>query len=220
MPAHSARDYIDLSAIESWEATSPSTSPHWLSQQQDKVETSQRQLRLGRCAVRLSFLRLYALLRCHITLRSASGKVSLDALKEESQKLKISPENQLDYIAAQIMKETEHLLQLKLEKKEAEKVLQLEKKEAEKVLAVTVEKKEAEKVLELAMMEAEHRLQITKTGLLWMLRTQTQRHAYEMFLMECWGKMQELSKDEIQEIRKKIDKFPKTPAKSTVSAAH
>merc|ERR1711998_558745 len=108
-----------------------------------------------------------------------------------------------------------------LEKKEAEKLLQqkeaeklLQQKETEKLLQL--EKKETEKLLE----RAENKLQITKTGLLWKLKTQTQRHALEMFLSDCWERMQNLSEDEIKQIRLKIKKFPRCPANVPVSAAH
>ena len=119
-------------------------------------------------------------------------------------------------------KEAEKQLELELERKEAEKQLELERKEAEKRL----ELKEAEKRLESERKEAEKRLElerlkmeITKTGLLWKLRTQTQRHALELFLFNCWERFQECSDAEIEQIRSKIKKFPAKPAEVKVSVA-
>ena len=166
----------------------------------------------------------------------------------------IPSEKQLDYVAAQIVKETEQLLQLQkkeaekqlqlkdkeaekllqLQKKEAEQQLQLEKKEAEKQLQLKdaeklLQDKEAEKLLQLKDAEnllavererAENKMQTITTGLLWKLKTQTQRHALEMFLSDCWERMKKLSKDEIKQIRRKISKFPSCPANVTVSATH
>ena len=117
-------------------------------------------------------------------------------------------------------KEAEKQLELELERKEAEKRLEL--KEAEKRL----ELKEAEKRLESERKEAEKRLElerlkmeITKTGLLWKLRTQTQRHALELFLFNCWERFQKCSGPEIEQIRSKIKKFPAKPAEVKVSVA-
>ena len=103
-----------------------------------------------------------------------------------------------DYIGAQILRF-----------KEVEK--QLERKEAEKQL----ERKEAEKQLELEGIK----MNITKTGLLWKLKTQTQRHAFELLLFDCWERMQRFSEDEITQIRLKNKRFPLFPAKMIVSAA-
>ena len=121
-------------------------------------------------------------------------------------------------------KEAEKQLELELERKEAEKrlELELERKEAEKRL----ELKEAEKRLESERKEAEKRLElerlkmeITKTGLLWKLRTQTQRHALELFLFNCWERFQKCSGPEIEQIRSKIQKFPTQPKDVKVSVA-
>ncbi len=62
-------------------------------------------------------------------------------------------------------------------------------------------------------------MEITKTGLLWKLRTQTQRHALELFLFNCWERFQECSGAEIEQIRSKIQKFPTKPAEAKVSVA-
>ena len=105
-----------------------------------------------------------------------------------------------DYIGAQILRFKEE--ELKLERKEAEKQLELERKEAEKQL-------ELEGI----------KMNITKTGLLWKLKTQTQRHALELFLFDCWERMQRFSEDEITQIRLKNKRFPLVPAKTIVSAA-
>ena len=101
--------------------------------------------------------------------------------------------------------------ELKLERKEAEKQLELERKEAEKKL----ERKEAEKQLEIEGIK----MNITKTGLLWKLKTQTQRHALELFLFDCWERMQRFSEDEITQIRLENKRFPLVPANTMVSAA-
>ena len=105
-----------------------------------------------------------------------------------------------DYIGAQILRFKEE--ELKLERKEAEKQLELERKEAEKQL-------ELEGI----------KMNITKAGLLWKLKTQTQRHALELFLFDCWERMQRFSEDEITQIRLKNKRFPLVPAKTIVSAA-
>ena len=147
-----------------------------------------------------------------------AGDFSIDALKKEAESLMIPGEKWPDYIGAQILRFKEE--ELKLERKEAEK--HLERKEAEKQL----ERKEAEKQLELERKEAEKQLElegikmsITKTGLLWKLKTQTQRHALELFLFDCWERMQRFSEDEITQIRLKNKRFPLVPAKTIVSAA-
>ena len=147
-----------------------------------------------------------------------AGDFSIDALKKEAESLMIPGEKWPDYIGAQILRFREE--ELKLERKEAEK--QLERKEAEKQL----ERKEAEKQLELERKEAEKQLElegikmnITKTGLLWKLKTQTQRHGLELFLFDCWERMQRFSEDEITQIRLKNKRFPLLPAKMIVSAA-
>ena len=164
-----------------------------------------------------------------------AGGFSIDALKKEAESLMIPEEKQMYYVAAQIvqLKEAEK----RLERKEAEKRLGLERlelerqsaiqrKEAEKQLELELERKEAEKQLELERKEAEKRLElerlkmeITKTGLLWKLRTQTQRHALELFLFNCWERFQECSDAEIEQIRSKIKKFPAKPAEVKVSVA-
>ena len=107
-----------------------------------------------------------------------------------------------DYIGARILRFKEE--ELKLERKEAEKQLELE-----------LERKEAEKQLELEGIK----MNITKTGLLWKLKTQTQRHGLELFLFDCWERMQRFSEDEITQIRLKNKRFPLVPAKMIVSAA-
>ena len=138
-----------------------------------------------------------------------AGDFSIDALKKEAESLMIPGEKWPDYIGAQILRFKEE--ELKLERKEAEKQLELERKEAEKQL----ERKEAEKQLELEGIK----MNITKTGLLWKLKTQTQRHALELFLFDCWERMQRFSEDEITQIRLKNKRFPLVPAKTIVSAA-
>ena len=62
-------------------------------------------------------------------------------------------------------------------------------------------------------------MEITKTGLLWKLRTQTQRHALELFLFNCWERFQKCSGAEIEQIRSKIQKFPRNPKDVKVSVA-
>ena len=62
-------------------------------------------------------------------------------------------------------------------------------------------------------------MEITKTGLLWKLRTQTQRHALELFLFNCWERFQKCSGPEIEQIRSKIQKFPTKPAEAKVSVS-
>ena len=131
-----------------------------------------------------------------------AGGFSIDALKKEAESLMIPEEKQMYYVAAQIV-----------QLKEAEKRHELERKEAEKRLES--ERKEAEKQLELERLKME----ITKTGLLWKLRTQTQRHALELFLFNCWERFQECSDAEIEQIRSKIKKFPAKPAEVKVSVA-
>ena len=138
-----------------------------------------------------------------------AGDFSIDALKKEAENLMIPGEKWPGYIGAQILRFKEE--ELKLERKEAEKQLELERKEAEKQL----ERKEAEKQLELEGIK----MNITKTGLLWKLKTQTQRHALELFLFDCWGRMQRFSEDEITQIRLKNKRFPLVAANTTVSAA-
>jgi len=140
-----------------------------------------------------------------------AGDFSIDALKKEAESLMIPGEKWPDYIGAQILRFKEE--ELKLERKEAEKQLELERKEAEKQLEL--ERKEAEKQLELEGIK----MNITKTGLLWKLKTQTQRHALELFLFDCWERMQRFSEDEITQIRLKNKRFPLVPAKTIVSAA-
>ena len=115
-------------------------------------------------------------------------------------------------------KETEKQLELQkkqfeldLSKKEFE--LNLSKKEAEKQLALQLERKQLDLELE------RFRMNITKTGLLWKLKTQTQRHALELFLFDCWERMQQFSEDEIRQIRMKNKRFPLVPANANVRAA-
>ena len=162
-----------------------------------------------------------------------AGGFSIDALKKEAESLMIPEEKQMYYVAAQIVQLKEAEKRHELERKEAEK--RLERKEAEKQLELELERKEAEKRLELERKEAEKRLErkeaekrlelerfkmeITKTGLLWKLRTQTQRHALELFLFNCWERFQECSDAEIKQIRSKIQKFPTKPAEVKVSVA-
>ena len=124
-----------------------------------------------------------------------AGGFSIDALKKEAESLMIPEEKQMYYVAAQIvqLKEAEKRHELELERKEAEKRHELE--------------------LERLKME------ITKTGLLWKLRTQTQRHALELFLFNCWERFQKCSVAEIEQIRSKIQKFPTKPAEAKVSVA-
>ena len=105
-----------------------------------------------------------------------------------------------DYIGAQILRFKEEELKLKLAENQLEKQL---------------ERKEAEKQLELEGIK----MNITKTGLLWKLKTQTQRHALELFLFDCWERMQRFSEDEITQIRLKNNRFPLVPANTMVSAA-
>ena len=131
---------------------------------------------------------------------SAAGDFSIDALKKEAKSLMIPGEKQLDYVCAQILRIKEH--ELELERKEAQKQLELERKEAQKQLE-----------LERVMME----MNITRTGVLWKLKTQTQRHALELFLFDCWEKMQQFTEDEIRQIRLKNKRFPLVPANATVS---
>ena len=129
-----------------------------------------------------------------------AGDFAIDALKKEAENLMIPGEKWPGYIGAQILRFKEE--ELKLERKEAEKQLELERKEAEKQL-------ELEGI----------KMNITKTGLLWKLKTQTQRHALELFLFDCWERMQRFSEDEITQIRLKNKRFPLFPAKTIVSAA-
>lgn len=120
-----------------------------------------------------------------------AGGFSIDALKKEAESLMIPEEKQMYYVAAQIV-----------QLKEAEKRHELERKEAEKRLELE-----------------RFKMEITKTGLLWKLRTQTQRHALELFLFNCWERFQECSGAEIEQIRSKIQKFPTKPAEAKVSVA-
>ena len=122
---------------------------------------------------------------------AGAGDFSIDALKKEAKSLMIPGEKQLDYVCAQILRIKEHELELELERKEAQKQLELER----------------------VMME----MNITRTGVLWKLKTQTQRHALELFLFDCWEKMQQFSEDEIRQIRLKNKRFPLVPANATVS---
>ena len=157
-----------------------------------------------------------------------AGGFSIDALKKEAESLMIPEEKQMYYVAAQIVQLKEAEKRHELERKEAEKRLESERKEAEKRLELELERKEAEKrhELELERKETEKRhelerlkMEITKTGLLWKLRTQTQRHALELFLFNCWERFQECSDAEIEQIRSKIKKFPAKPAEVKVSVA-
>ena len=99
----------------------------------------------------------------------------------------IPGEKQLDYVCAQILR----IKNDELERKEAQKQLELER----------------------VMME----MNITRTGVLWKLKTQTQRHALELFLFDCWEKMQQFTEEEIRQIRLKNKRFPLVPANATVS---
>ena len=120
---------------------------------------------------------------------AGAGDFSIDALKKEAKSLMIPGEKQLDYVCAQILRIKEH--ELELERKEAQKQLELER----------------------VMME----MNITRTGVLWKLKTQTQRHALELFLFDCWEKMQQFTEEEIRQIRLKNKRFPLVPANATVS---
>ena len=133
-----------------------------------------------------------------------AGGFSIDTLKKEAESLMIPEEKQMYYVAAQIV-----------QLKEAEKRHELERKEAEKRHELELERKETEKRHELERLKME----ITKTGLLWKLRTQTQRHALELFLFNCWERFQKCSGPEIEQIRSKIQKFPTKPAEARVSVA-
>ena len=151
---------------------------------------------------------------------AGAGDFSIDALKKEAKSLMIPGEKQLDYVCAQILRIKEHELELErkeaqkqLERKEAQKQLELERKEAQKQLEL--ERKEAQKQLELERVMME--VNITRTGILWKLKTQTQRHALELFLFDCWEKMQQFTEDEIRQIRLKNKRFPLVPANATVS---
>ena len=112
----------------------------------------------------------------------------------------IPTEKQLDYVCTQILRIKED---------------ELERKEAQKQLELELERKEAQKQLELERVMME--MNITRTGVLWKLKTQTQRHALELFLFDCWEKMQQFSEDEIRQIRLKNKRFPLVPANATVS---
>ena len=133
---------------------------------------------------------------------AGAGDFSIDALKKEAKSLMIPGEKQLDYVCAQILRIKEH--ELELERKEAQKQLELE-----------LERKEAQKQLELERVMME--MNITRTGVLWKLKTQTQRHALELFLFDCWEKMQQFTEEEIRQIRLKNKRFPLVPANATVS---
>ena len=113
---------------------------------------------------------------------------SIDALKKEAESLMIPGEKWPDYIGSQILRFRKE--ELKLERKEAEKQLELER----------------------------IKINIAKTGLLWKVKTQTQRHALELFLFDCWERMLRLTVDEITQIRSKNKRFPSYPANTTVSA--
>ena len=143
--------------------------------------------------------------------KEAEKRLGLERLELEWKEAEKRLELELERQSAIQRKEAEKRLELELERKEAEK--RLERKEAEKRLEL--ERKEAEKRLELERFKME----ITKTGLLWKLRTQTQRHALELFLFNCWERFQECSDAEIEQIRSKIKKFPAKPAEVKVSVA-
>ena len=143
--------------------------------------------------------------------KEAEKRLGLERLELEWKEAEKRLELELERQSAIQRKEAEKRLELELERKEAEK--RLERKEAEKRLEL--ERKEAEKRLELERFKME----ITKTGLLWKLRTQTQRHALELFLFNCWERFQECSGAEIEQIRSKIQKFPTKPAEAKVSVA-
>jgi len=166
---------------------------------------------------------------------SVDGDFSIDALKKEAKSLMIPTEKQLDYVCTQILrikedelerKEAQKQLELELERNEAQKQLELERKEAQKQLELELERKEAQKQLELERKEAQKQLElervkmemnITRTGVLWKLKTQTQRHALELFLFDCWERMQHFTEDEIKQIRLKNKRFPLVPANPSVS---
>jgi len=140
---------------------------------------------------------------------SAAGDFSIDVLKEEAKSLMIPTEKQLDYVCTQILR----IKNDELERKEAQKQLELERKESQKQLEL--ERKESQKQLELERVKTE--MNITKTGVLWKLKTQTQRHALELFLFDCWERMQHFTEDEIKQIRLKNKRFPLVPANAIVS---
>ena len=206
---------------------------------QGRNKTSEREH--GRCAPpSLSFALRHKNVKRDLITCSTAGDLTIDTLKKESESLMI-PANKLpDYVRARILsfkdhelaqKETEKQLELELQKKQFE--LDLAKKEAEKQLELQkkqfeldLSKKEAEKQLALQLerkqldLELERfRMNITKTGLLWKLKTQTQRHALELFLFDCWERMQQFSEDEIRQIRMKNKRFPLVPANANVRAA-
>ena len=76
--------------------------------------------------------------------------------------------------------------------------------------------------LELAKNEAEKELELgrirmtvnktgsswNKTGFLWKLKMQTQRHALELFLSDCWERLQQFSEHEIRQICMKKSNSP------------
>ena len=80
-----------------------------------------------------------------------AGDFSIDTLKKEAESLMIPGEKWPDYIGAQILRFKEE--ELKLERKEAEKQLELEP----------------------------IKMNITKTGLLWKLKTRSQRTHWSCF---------------------------------------
>ena len=176
-------------------------------------------------------------------VRAAAGDFAIDAMQKEAMGLMIPPNKHLDYISAQLeRKEAQKQLELELERMEAQmqlqlehtqKQLELEKNKAQKQLELErnkaqkqleLERNKAQMQLELERNKAQMQLQraqmemnITRTGILWKLKTQTQKRALDLFLFDCWERMRQFTEDEIRQIRLKIDKFPLDPANTIVS---
>ena len=153
-----------------------------------------------------------------LELQLEKKQFDFDLAKKETEKQALIAQKETEKQALIAQKETEKQLELQkkqfelnLSKKEFE--LDLSKKEAEKQLALQLERKQLDLELE------RFRMNITKTGLLWKLKTQTQRHALELFLFDCWERMQQFSEDEIRQIRMKNKRFPLVPANANVRAA-
>mmetsp|Transcript_40705 Transcript_40705/g.63560 ORF Transcript_40705/g.63560 Transcript_40705/m.63560 type:complete len:100 (+) Transcript_40705:158-457(+) len=83
-----------------------------------------------------------------------------------------------------------------------------------------LQKKEAEKQFELAQQDAEYKQRMVTNGVLWRLRSQTQRHVMEQFLFDCCKRLKQFSEDEILKIGQEIKKLPKVPKGVTLSAAN
>jgi len=123
---------------------------------------------------------------------------SPDVLKTEAARLGIPDQNQTDYVVMQI--------------------LRLKEAEIEKKLALMEVKKDAEKKFDLMEVKKDvgNLLQITKTGLLWRLKAQTQRSVLERFLSDCWECMKKWDTVTVTEVRKRLKTFPNNPADSRV----